>query len=169
MLAESVEDCGGVYFVPAFTGLGAPYWDMYARGGVMGMTRGTTRAHFARAVLESLALESYDLFHAMENDIGMKIKELRVDGGASKSRFLMQFQCDLLECSVLRPECLETTALGAAMLAGLAVGMWDGLDELRTIWKSRTTFQPEMSKEWVEQKVAKWHKAVERCLAWEKD
>lgn len=168
MLAESVEDCGGVYFVPAFTGLGAPYWDMYARGGVMGMTRGTTRAHFARAVLESLALESYDLFHAMENDVGMKIKELRVDGGASKSRFLMQFQCDLLECSVLRPECLETTALGAAMLAGLAVGMWDGLDELKTIWKSRTTFAPAMSKEWVEEKVSKWHKAVERCLGWEK-
>ena len=166
-LAESVEDCGGVYFVPAFTGLGAPYWNMYARGGVMGLTRGTTRAHFARAVLESLALESYDLFHAMEQDVNTRISELRVDGGASKSRILMQIQSDLIGCRVLRPRCLETTALGACMLAGLAVGMWEDLNELKTIWKLQNEFIPEKDGAWVDEKTAKWHKAVQRCLDWE--
>ena len=165
-MAESVEDNGGVYFVPAFTGLGAPYWDMYARGAVLGLTRGTTDAHLARAVLESIAFESWDLFHAMEEDAGVKIPQLRVDGGASRSRFLMQLQSDLLGCPVYRPACLETTALGAAMLAGLAVGVWDSVDELSAIWKTRTIYEPENTQE-RQKLLEKWHKAVNRCREWE--
>ena len=165
-MAESVEDNGGVYFVPAFTGLGAPYWDMYARGAVLGLTRGTTDAHLARAVLESIAFESWDLFHAMEEDAGVTIPQLRVDGGASRSRFLMQLQSDLLGCPVYRPACLETTALGAAMLAGLAVGVWDSADELSAIWKTRTIYEPENTQE-RQKLLEKWHKAVNRCREWE--
>ncbi len=165
-MAESVEDNGGVYFVPAFTGLGAPYWDMYARGAVLGLTRGTTDAHLARAVLESIAFESWDLFHAMEEDAGVKIPQLRVDGGASRSRFLMQLQSDLLGCPVYRPACLETTALGAAMLAGLAVGVWESIDELSAIWKTRTIYEPENTVE-RQKLLEKWHKAVSRCSSWE--
>lgn len=169
ILAESVNDNGGVYFVPAFTGLGAPYWDMYARGIIIGITRGTTDAHLARAVLESIALESYDLFQTMEQESGMSIKELRVDGGVSKSRFLMQFQSDLLQRRVCRPSCLEITALGAAMLAGLAVGVWDSKEELQSLWKSQTEFNPTMQSEAIQKTVSKWHKAVKCCLNWEKD
>lgn len=166
ILAESVEDSGGVVFVPAFTGLGAPYWDMYARGILIGMTRGTTNAHIARAVLESIALESYDLFRCMQNDSGVPIRELRVDGGASKSRFLMQFQSDLIRCSVCRPACVETTAMGAAMLAGMAVGMWESVEELDELWKAQTEFTPAMEQEKTEKMILRWHRAVERCSDW---
>ncbi len=165
-LAESVEDSGGVVFVPAFTGLGAPYWDMYARGILIGITRGTTDAHVARAVMESIAFESYDLFQCMQNDSGVSIKELRVDGGVSKSRFLMQFQADLLNCTVYRPFCVETTAMGAAMLAGIAVGVWDDPEELKNLWKAQTKFNPSMEKSKAEKAVSRWHRAVGRCRSW---
>lgn len=166
LLAESVPDSGGVAFVPAFTGLGAPYWDMYARGILIGMTRGTTNAHIARAVLESIALESCDLFRCMQNDSGVPIRELRVDGGASKSRFLMQFQADLIRCAVCRPSFVETTAMGAAMLAGMAVGIWENLEELSGLWKAQTVFQPAMEQEQAEKMILRWHRAVERCSGW---
>ncbi len=165
-MAESVEDNGGVYFVPAFTGLGAPYWDMYARGSILGLTRGATDAHLARAVLESIAFESWDLFHAMEEDAGVTIPQLRVDGGASRSRFLMQLQSTLLGCPVCRPACLETTALGAAMLAGLATGVWDSMEELSAIWKPQTTYTPG-DPSGNSLLLSKWHRAVARCRQWE--
>ena len=166
MLAESVESSDGVYFVPAFTGLGAPYWDMYARGTLIGLTRGTTKAHIARAVLESIAYESLDLFQSMEKDADVCISELRVDGGASKSRFLMQFQSDILHADVCRPKCIETTALGAAMLAGLATGVWSGLEELCEIWQAQSHFHPQREKDETQKLVDAWHKAVGRSLHW---
>ena len=169
LLAESVEDSGGVMFVPAFTGLGAPYWDMYARGVLIGITRGTTDAHIARAVLESIAFESYDLFQCMQRDSGVPMRELRVDGGVSKSRFLMQFQADLIQCAVCRPSCVETTAMGAAMLAGIAVGVWENSEELESLWKAQTKFSPSMQQSKVEHLTSRWHKAVQCCLGWEQE
>lgn len=166
-LAETVEDSGGVSFVPAFTGLGAPYWDMYARGALLGVTRGTKRAHLCRAVLESIALESYDLVKTMERESGVCMPELRVDGGASRSRFLMQYQADILNARVCRPQCLETTALGSAMLAGLTVGVWDSLEELSSIWKENIRFTPDYAAERREAEVARWHEAVRRSMGWE--
>lgn len=168
-LAETVKDAGGVAFVPAFTGLGAPYWDMYARGALLGITRGTTRAHLCRAVLESIAFESWDLFRAMEEESGVCITELRVDGGASRSRFLMQYQADLLGVRVLRPACLETTALGAAMLAGLAVGLWTSQEELCSLWKSQVVFEPAYEREATERAVGRWHKAVSSSMGWARE
>ncbi len=165
-LAETVDDSGGAAFVPAFTGLGAPYWDMYARGAFLGITRGTTKAHMCRAVLESIALESYDLFTLMENETGIRIDELRVDGGASKSRFLMQYQSDLLNKKVCRPHCLETTALGSAMMAGLAVGIWDSIDELTSIWRCDSEYQPDMDESIRQADVDRWHKAVGKSKEW---
>lgn len=165
-LAETVEDTGGVSFVPAFTGLGAPYWDMYARGALLGITRGTRRAHVCRAVLESIALESYDLIHAMEREAGVNLLELRVDGGASRSRFLMQYQADISDRNVRRPVCLETTALGSAMLAGLSVGLWDSQEELTALWREEQTFTPGSTPELREQNLARWHRAVERSRDW---
>ncbi len=165
-LAETVEDTGGVSFVPAFTGLGAPYWDMYARGALLGITRGTQRAHVCRAVLESIALESYDLIHTMEQEAGVDLPELRVDGGASRSRFLMQYQADISNRHVKRPACLETTALGSAMLAGLSVGLWESQDALRALWREDQTFIPDCPQELREQNLARWHKAVERSRGW---
>ncbi len=165
-LAETVEDTGGVSFVPAFTGLGAPYWDMYARGALLGVTRGTRRAHLCRAVLESIALESYDLVKTMERELGVDIQELRVDGGASRSAFLMQYQSDMLGCTVRRPQCLETTALGAALLAGLTVGLWDSPEKLSALWREDRVFTPCCSEQRREQDVARWHKAVERSRGW---
>ncbi len=165
-LAETVEDSGGVSFVPAFTGLGAPYWDMYARGALLGVTRGTRRAHLCRAVLESIALESYDLVKTMERESAVCMPELRVDGGASRSRFLMQYQADILNVEVCRPQCLETTALGSAMLAGLTVGVWDSLEELSSIWKENTRFTPDYAAERREAEVARWHEAVRRSMGW---
>jgi len=168
-LAETVPDAGGAVFVPAFTGLGAPYWDMYARGALLGVTRGTDKAHICRAVLESIAYESLDLFNAMEAGSGQKISELRVDGGASRSRFLMQYQSDILHTVVRQPVCLETTALGSAMLAGLAVGVWESLEELSTIWKLKTEYTPQIAPGAEAAAVKRWHKAVERCMNWEND
>ena len=167
LLAETVEDAGGAVFVPAFTGLGAPYWDMYARGALLGVTRGTSKAHICRAVLESIAYESYDLVKAMEAGSGTEISELRVDGGATRDRFLMQFQSDILGRSVRRPMIRETTALGAAYLAGLAVGVWKSTDELQSLWHCDLTFAPEMDEVRRQTLLRGWHKAVGRSLDWE--
>ena len=165
-LAETVEDAGGVSFVPAFTGLGAPYWDMYARGALLGVTRGTTRAHLCRAVLESIALESADLVEAMKRESGVAIPELRADGGASRSRFLMQYQADILNTRVCRPQCLETTALGSAMMAGLTVGLWDSLEELSSLWRESAGFQPDYPQAKREADLARWHEGVQRSMGW---
>ena len=162
-----MPDAGGAVFVPAFTGLGAPYWDMYARGALLGVTRGTSKAHLCRAVLESIAYESLDLFRAMEAGSGVQISELRVDGGASRSRFLMQYQADILHCAVRQPVCLETTALGSAMLAGLAVGVWDSLEELSTIWKLGHAYAPQIKPGEEAAALRRWHKAVERSRNWD--
>ena len=163
-LAASVEDNGGVYFVPALTGLGAPYWDQYAKGSITGITRGTTAAHIARAALEGIAFQTMDIVSAMQKDAGVLLASLKVDGGASRNNLLMQFQADLLGASVVRPEVTETTALGAAYLAGLAVGFWSSLDELRSQWKAERVFSPEMPQEKVEQAKAGWAEAVGRTL-----
>lgn len=165
-LAESVPDTGGVSFVPAFSGLGAPYWDMYARGLLIGMTRGTGRPQICRAVLESIALESADLMTVMQKESGLSLSVLRVDGGASRSRFLMQYQADLLDAQVQRPGCPETTALGSAMLAGLAVGVWQDQEELSAIWQLQQVFEPQSDPENRKQAVQRWHEAVNRSRDW---
>ena len=164
--AQKVPDNGGVYIVPAFTGLGAPYWDMYARGAILGITRGTTQNHIIRAAEESIAYQSADLMGAMEKDTGIKIKTLKVDGGASRDQFLMQFQADILDKVVQRPAIRETTALGAAYLAGLATGVWSGLDEIRAQWTLDKLYAPDMAAARRERLLAGWHKAVGRSLAW---
>ncbi|MGB9758213.1 MAG: glycerol kinase GlpK [Thermoproteota archaeon] len=166
-LASKVKDNGGVYFVPAFVGLGAPYWDMYARGTIIGITRGTTSAHIARATLESIAYQTRDVIEVMESETGIKIKELKVDGGASASDLLMQFQSNLLGVPILRPKIKETTALGASMLAGLSVGLWKDFEELKEIWKEEKRFLPsgeEMLK--AKSLYENWKKAVERARGW---
>ncbi len=164
--ALKVEDTGGVYIVPAFTGLGAPYWDMYARGCIVGITRGTKREHLIRASQESIAYQSYDLIKAMEKDTGIVLKELNVDGGASRDSFLMQFQADIMDKSVQRPMIRETTALGAAYLAGLAVGVWKDTNELEKLWTLDTKYEPAMGTEKREKLLAGWHKAVTRSFDW---
>jgi glycerol kinase len=164
--AGKVSDTGGVYLVPAFTGLGAPYWDMYARGCIVGITRGTKRYHIIRAAEESIAYQSLDLVKAMEKDTGAKITELRVDGGASRDQFLMQFQADILDSAISRPVIRETTALGAAYLAGIGVGFWQGVDEIKTKWKCDMTFTPKMESVKRETLLAGWHKAVGRSRGW---
>lgn len=164
--AQKVEDTGGVYLVPAFTGLGAPHWDMYARGCIIGITRGTKREHIIRAAQESIAYQSYDLVKAMEKDTGVSIQELKVDGGASRDAFLMQFQADVLDCEVRRPMIRETTALGAAYLAGLAVGVWKDTDEIQKLWNCDTVFQSQMKAERREKLLRDWHRAVERSKGW---
>ena len=166
-LAMSVADTAGGYVVPAFTGLGAPYWDQYARGVVAGITRGFTKAHFVRATLESLAYQVYDILKAMEKDAGIELTDLRVDGGACANDFLMQFQSDLLNEKVLRPQVIETTALGAAYLAGLAVGYYENLDEIRENWALGRTFSPAMEEAKREKLLRGWHKAVDLALGWE--
>lgn len=163
--ALRVPDTNGVYFVPAFTGLGAPYWDMNARGTVCGLTRGTNKHHFVRAVLESMAYSTYDVVHAMEKDVG-KIKILRVDGGASNNNFLMQFQADILNVKIERPVITETTGLGAAYLAGLATGAYENLDDIVKNVSIGRDFTPDMDATTSEQKLAGWHKAVKRSLDW---
>ena len=167
-LANSVQDNGGVYLVPAFAGLGAPYWDQYARGAMFGITRGTTDAHIARASLESIAFQTKDVLDAMADDAGIPITELRVDGGASINDSLMTFQAGLTQVTVIRPEVLETTAMGAAFFAGLAVGYWDDLDEIRKIWKKDAEFKSHMSSEERTELLRNWHKAVERTRNWDK-
>ena len=166
-LAETVEDNGGVYFVPAMTGLGAPYWDQYARGAILGITRGTTDGHIARATLEGIAFQVYDIVKAMEADSKEKMTELRVDGGATASNLLMQIQADLFGAKIIRPKTLETTALGAAYLAGLAVGFWKNVDEIQKQWIIDREFEPEMDQEKVNEMLHYWHKAVKRAQNWE--
>lgn len=165
-LAETVKDNGGVYFVPALTGLGAPYWDQYARGVIIGITRGTTDAHIARATLEGIAFQVYDVVKAMEADAKEESVELRVDGGASASNLLMQIQSDLFGFKIIRPQTLETTALGAAYLAGLAVGFWKNIEEIQNQWIVDKEFYPKRDKEQVEKELHYWHKAVERTRNW---
>jgi glycerol kinase len=166
-LAARVEDNGGVYFVPAFTGLGAPRWDPYARGMIAGLTRGVTAAHIARAALESIAFQVNDVISAMEDDAGMPIRELKVDGGAAVNNLLMQFQADLIGIPVIRPETVETTALGAAYLAGLAVRFWDNLEEIKKQWAMDRTFRAQISSEQQSGLKDGWKKAVERAESWE--
>jgi glycerol kinase len=168
-LAASVLDSGDVYVVPAFTGLGAPYWDARARGAILGITRGTSRAHIARAALESIAFQSAEVLDAMQKDSGEPLKELRVDGGAAANDLLMQFQADLLGVPVLRPKVLETTALGAAYLAGLTTALWKSRDELSTHWQLDKRFEPRMSRPDAEEKMSRWREAVKRSREWVQD
>jgi glycerol kinase len=167
-LAAGVLDSGDVYLVPAFTGLGAPYWDPDARGAMVGLTRGTTKAHIARAALESIAFQSAELLEAMQKDSEEKLTELRVDGGAAANDLLMQFQADLLSVPVVRPKVLETTALGAAYLAGLTVDLWKSRDELASHWKAERRFEPRMSPSEREARMARWREAVGRARNWAK-
>ena len=164
--AQKVPDNGGVYIVPAFTGLGAPYWDMYARGAILGITRGTTQNHIIRAAEESIAYQSADLMWAMEKDTDITISTLKVDGGASRDHFLMQFQSDILNKEVLRPAIRETTALGAAYLAGLATGVWKSREEISHLWSCNQLFEPKMDAAQREKLVKGWHKAVGRSSDW---
>lgn len=164
--AERVEDTAGVYIVPAFAGMGAPYWNQYARGTVVGITRGCTKEHFIRATLESIAYQTADVLRAMEQDSGLTLKSLKVDGGASANDFLMQFQSDIINTTVHRPKCIETTALGAAYLAGLAVGYWKDKAEIRENWQIGATFEPNMPGERREQLLKGWKKAVKCALVW---
>ncbi len=166
-LAETVEDANGVYFVPAFTGLGAPYWDMYARGCMMGLTRGANRAHIARACLESIAFQMTDLLEAMNADSGIELSSLRVDGGASVSNIMMQIQSDMIRTPVDRPKMVETTALGAAFLAGLAVGFWKDEEELSNLREVDRIFTPQMDMEKRDKLYSGWKKAVKRSMNWE--
>ncbi|NLK28228.1 MAG: glycerol kinase GlpK [Clostridiales bacterium] len=165
--ALQVSDTNGMYVVPAFTGLGAPHWDQYARGAVVGLTRGCNRNHFIRATLEAIAYQTYDVLKAMEADSGILLKSLKVDGGACANRFLMQFQADILNTKVYKPECIETTALGAAYLAGLAVGFWKDKDEIKRNWDIAEEFLPQMTEEKKETLVKGWRKAVTRSLSWD--
>lgn len=168
-LANKVEDNGGVYFVPALTGLGAPYWDSYARGTIIGLTRGTTKSHIARAALEGIAYQVYDIVKSMEADANAKGTELRVDGGATANNLLLQFQADIFKFNVVRPNFLETTALGAAYLAGLAVGYWNTIEELKNQWSIDKIFKPELDENKVNTLIKQWHKAVSRSKNWIED
>ena len=165
-IAKSVPDTGGVYIVPAFTGLGAPYWNQYARGMVTGMTRGTNRAHFVRAAVESIAYQTYDVLRAMEKDLGVCLHGIKVDGGAAANSFLLQFQADILNVGIVRPACLETTALGAAYLAGLAVGYWKNKKEIEANWQEDKVFKPQMDPETAQEKIAGWHRAANAAVNW---
>jgi glycerol kinase len=166
-LAASVEDCGGVYMVPAFAGLGAPHWDQYARGTITGITRGTTAAHFARAALESIAFQVADVLDVIRQDTGIEIEQLRADGGAASNNLLLQFQADLLCVPVVRPKITETTALGAAFLAGLAIGYWKSQDDLKTIWQIDRRFEPMMETEAAQHRRRRWREALQRSRDWE--
>ncbi len=164
-LASSVPDSGGVYFVPALTGLAAPYWDQYARGTIVGITRGTTAAHIARAALDGIAFQTYDIAQAMSRDMGAPLTELKVDGGASRNNLLMQFQANLLDIDVVRPKVTETTALGAAYLAGLAVGYWNDVDEIKSQWQEERRFAPVANKHALDAAKAGWADAIARTLS----
>jgi len=164
-----VEDSGGVYVVPALTGLGSPYWDPHARGLIIGLTRGTTKAHIARATLEAMACQTRDVVEAMEKGAGLALPELRADGGAAANDLLLQLQADVLGRPVVRPPVAETTALGAAMMAGLAAGLWKGLDGLRDLWREGARFLPRLPAEERERLYAGWRRAVERARGWASD
>jgi len=168
-LAASVLDSGGVYFVPAFTGLGAPHWDPHARGTIIGLTRGSSRAHIARAALESIAFQSAEVLDAMQKDAGERLNELKVDGGAAANDLLMQFQADLLQVPVLRPRTLETTALGAAYLAGLTVNLWKSREEIAEQWKLERRFEPRMKRAEAAELMARWRDAVARSRNWARE
>ena len=167
--ASKVKDTCGCYVVPAFTGLGAPYWDPYARGAIVGLSRGVNKYHVIRATLESLAYQTYDVLTAMETDSGMKLSKLNVDGGASANNLLMQMQADIIQTEVNRPKCVETTAAGAAYLAGIAVGYWKSKEDVLSNISIEKTFKPQISREEQEKKIAKWHKAVEHARDWERE
>ena len=168
-MANKVADSAGVYLVPAFVGLGAPYWDAYARGTLQGLTRATNKYHIVRAALESMAYQTADVLEAMQTEAGTPISALRVDGGASANNFLLQFQADVLGKSLIRPACVETTAWGAATLAGLGVGVFSDMDELRREWRIDRRFEAEMSEDERTRLLTGWHRAVERTLGWGKD
>ena len=165
-LAQQVQDTGGVYIVPAFAGLGAPHWNQDARGSIFGLTRGSSNAHLARAALDSIAYQTYDVLKAMQADSGIHIKELRVDGGATVNNQLMQFQSDLLDCKVVRPKITETTALGAAYLAGLAVGYWENISDIQQQWQIDKTFSPSMNEERRNELLNGWQRAVKGSISW---
>jgi glycerol kinase len=165
-LARQVKDNGGMYLVPAFAGLGAPHWNQYARGTMVGLTRGTTAAHIARAALESIALQTYDVLKAMEADAGARVKELRVDGGATSNNLLLQIQADVLQSTVARPEVTETTALGAAYLAGLQTGFWKDIEEIKSQWKLNRAFQPETEN--ADELIEGWNRAIKAAIDWTK-
>ena len=166
--ATKVKDTNGCYVVPAFTGLGAPYWDQYARGCIVGLTRGVNRNHIIRATVESLAYQSADLLFAMEKDSGLQLEALKVDGGACKNNFMMQFQADIINAKVLRPKCVETTAMGAAYLAGLAVGYWASKEDVINNWAIDRTFEPSMAEHERQELLDGWHKAVKCSFGWAK-
>ena len=167
-MARKVEDTCGLYVVPAFVGLGAPYWDPYARGAVLGITRGANKNHLVRAALESMAYQTTDLISAMVDDLGEPLVALKVDGGASANNFLMQFQSDILGCNVMRPQCIETTSLGAAYLAGLATGYWKSKEDVIDNWQIDQTFQPEMTAEKRSELLTGWKKAIGAVKGWAK-
>ena len=164
-----MPDTAGVYVVPAFTGLGAPYWNQYARGMITGVTRGFSRAHLVRATLESIAYQTCDICEAMERDAGVPLTQLKVDGGASANNFLMQFQADILDGEVVRPACIETTAMGAAYLAGIAAGYWSGKDDVRKNWALDCVFTPNMEAERREKLKKGWKRAVKRAMDWARE
>jgi glycerol kinase len=168
-LAGSVEDSGGVYLVPAFSGLGAPYWEQHARGTIFGLTRGSSQGHIARAALDSIAYQTRDVLTSMEADAGIPIQELRVDGGATVNDMLMQFQSDILRVEVVRPKIIETTALGAAYLAGLAVGYWKSVEDIQGYWAADQRYKPEMEEDKRTKLVKGWHRAVDAVLAWSRE
>jgi len=168
-IAKRVPDANGCYVVPAFTGLGAPYWDPYARGCIVGLTRGVNKYHIVRATLESLAYQTSDVLQAMEKDSGIRLAGLKVDGGASANNFLMQVQADILDQNVYRPGCIQTTAMGAAYLAGLAVGYWKGTEEIHANWKTERVFSPQMAEEERDKRLKGWHKAVRYSFGWAKE
>jgi len=167
-LAESVSSTDGVYFVPAFAGLGAPYWDQHAQGSIFGLTRGSTDAHIARAAIESIAFQTMDVLKAMEADSKISIKELRVDGGATVNNMLMQFQADVLNTTAVRPKVIETTVMGAAYLAGLAVGFWESLEEIQEIWKTDVNFNPSSEREEIDKNIKGWYRAIDAVEYWSK-
>lgn len=164
-LASRVPDTNGVYFVPALTGMGAPWWDQYARGTIVGISRGTTTAHIARAALEGIAYQTLDIMNAMSLDAGIPLRELKVDGGASRNNLLMQFQADILGTKVIRPKVVETTAMGAAYLAGLAVGYWSSIEDIRKQWQVDHVFEPSWDEESMNRAKDGWHDAVKRTLS----
>jgi glycerol kinase len=168
-LASSVENTEGVYFVPAFAGLGAPHWNQHAQGTIFGLTRGSTDAHIARAALEAIAYQTMDVLKAMEADSGISIKEMRVDGGATVNDMLMQFQADVLDTVTVRPKVVETTAMGAAFLAGLAVGYWETPEEIQEIWQTDKYFTPTAERKEIEQGIKGWYKAIDALEYWTKD
>ncbi|MFT5021448.1 MAG: glycerol kinase, partial [Colwellia sp.] len=168
-LAASVSHSDGVYFVPAFAGLGAPHWNQDARGTIFGLTRGTSDAHIARAALESIAYQTMDVLKAMEQDAGISIKELRVDGGATINDLLMQFQSDVLNTETVRPKIVETTAMGAAFLAGLAIGYWKNSDEIQEIWQTDKRFIPNSDRNLMKENISGWYKAVRALEYWTKN